>query len=215
MARGHVEKRGSRRRQIKPVILIVTEGAQTEPKYFEHFRNRHTNIDIRVVGNKTGAGETDYLSLIRKAADYREKNQLSPTSGDATWVVADGDVNYNNPDPIATKEKQLSQARKLADKKGIRLALSNPCFELWYLLHFQYTTKFLKDYAAVKVMLASYIPAYEKTDDVFAQLAAETPKAIQNAKRLEEYHLKDGAAQPFEIAVNPFTDVYQLVETLL
>jgi hypothetical protein len=73
MARGHVEKRGSRRRQVKPVILIVTEGAQTEPKYFKHFRNRHTNIDIRVVGNITGAGEADYLSLIRKAADYQER----------------------------------------------------------------------------------------------------------------------------------------------
>ena len=49
MAHGKIEKRGQRRRKIKPVILIVTEGSQTEPKYFEHYRNRQTNIDIRVV----------------------------------------------------------------------------------------------------------------------------------------------------------------------
>ena len=42
MARGKIEKRGQRRRKIKPVILIVTEGSQTEPKYFEHYRNRQT-----------------------------------------------------------------------------------------------------------------------------------------------------------------------------
>ena len=45
MARGQIEKRGQRRRKLKPVILIVTEGSQTEPKYFEHYRSRQTNID--------------------------------------------------------------------------------------------------------------------------------------------------------------------------
>ena len=53
MARGKIEKRGQRRRKTKPVILIVTEGSQTEPKYFEHYRNRRTNIDIRVVFSRT------------------------------------------------------------------------------------------------------------------------------------------------------------------
>ena len=42
MARGQIEKRGQRRRKLKPVILIVTEGSQTEPKYFEHYRSRQT-----------------------------------------------------------------------------------------------------------------------------------------------------------------------------
>ncbi len=51
MARGKIEKRGQRRRKIKPVILIVTEGSQTEPKYFEHYRSRQTNIDIRVISH--------------------------------------------------------------------------------------------------------------------------------------------------------------------
>ena len=97
MARGKIEKRGQRRRKIKPVILIVTEGSQTEPKYFEHYRSRQTNIDIRVIGSRTSGGETDYLGLIRKAVEYQSKNQISASNGDAVWVVADGDVNYKNP----------------------------------------------------------------------------------------------------------------------
>ena len=115
MARGKIEKRGQRRRKIKPVILIVTEGSQTEPKYFEHYRNRQTNIDIRVVGSRTSGGETDYLSLIRKAVEYQNKNQISVSEGDSVWVVADGDVNYNNPDPITAKDSLLSKARKRHD----------------------------------------------------------------------------------------------------
>lgn len=215
MARGKIEKRGQRRRKIKPVILIVTEGSQTEPKYFEHYRSRQTNIDIRVIGSRTSGGETDYLSLIRKAVEYQNKNQISVSNGDAIWVVADGDVNYNNPDPINAKDSLLSKARKLADAKGIHIALSNPCFEFWYLLHFQYTTKFLKDYSAVKNALTAYLPDYEKSGDVYALLSEHTSAAIQNAKRVEQYHLQDGCNQPFGIAVNPFTEIYQLVESLL
>ena len=215
MARGKIEKRGQRRRKIKPVILIVTEGSQTEPKYFEHFRNRQTNIDIRVIGSRTSGGETDYLSLIRKAVEYQNKNQISVSTGDAVWVVADGDVNYNNPDPINAKDSLLSKARKLADTIGIHIALSNPCFEFWYLLHFQYTTKFLKDYPAVKNALVAYLPDYEKSSDVYAQLSEHTSAAIQNAKHVEQYHLQNGCNQPFGIAVNPFTEIYRLVESLL
>ncbi len=37
MSKGKIEKRGAKRRNVKPIILIVTEGSQTEPKYFEHF----------------------------------------------------------------------------------------------------------------------------------------------------------------------------------
>lgn len=215
MTRGKIEKRGQRRRNIKPVILIVTEGSQTEPKYFAHYRTRQTNIDIRVIGSRTSGGETDYLSLIRKAVEYQNKNQISISNGDAVWVVADGDVNYNNPDPITAKDNLLSKARNLADAKGIRIAISNPCFEFWYLLHFQYTTKFFKDYPAVKTALTSYLPDYEKASDVYAQLSEHTTDAIQNALRVEQYHIQNGSNKPFGIAVNPFTDIYQLVESLL
>ena len=34
-------------------------------------------------------------------------------------TVADGDVNYNTPDPIAAKDKLLSKAQKMADAVGM------------------------------------------------------------------------------------------------
>lgn len=214
MARGKIEQRGTRRRKVKPVILIVTEGSQTEPKYFEHFRSRKSNIDIHVVGSRTGAGETDYISLIRRAIDYQTKNQISVKEGDAIWVVADGDVNYNNPDPVTAKEAQLTKARKLAGNRGIRIAISNPCFEPWYLLHFEYTTKFLKNYPAVRELLLGFLPGYEKNSDVYPMLFQYTEEAVKRAKRLENYHLQNGDKVPYGIKINPFTDVYQLVECL-
>lgn len=215
MARGRVEKRGSKKRKVKPVILIVTEGSKTEPGYFNHFRTRQKNIDVRVVGSRTSAGETDYNSLIRKAKEYQDKNDLSSVNGDTVWIVADGDVNYTNPNPIEKKDTALSHARKLANQKGMEMIISNPCFELWYLLHFRYTTGFLKDYEAVKKLLKEHIPDYEKANDVFPMLEGHLDKATKRVRQLEEYHLKNGNAVPYGIAVNPFTEVYRLIEAII
>lgn len=199
MARGTIEKRGQKPRKIKPVILIITEGSQTEPRYFEHYRNRQINIDIHVVGSSSSAAKTDYISLIRKATEYQKKNQLSVSNGDAIWIVADGDVNYHNPDPVNSKDRMLSDVRKIANANNIRIVISNPCFELWFLLHFQYTTKFFQDYSAVRTALVSYLPNYDKSRDVYAQLSEYTAVAIRNAKRIEQSHIQNGSNIPFEL----------------
>ena len=161
------------------------------------------------------AGETDYISLIRKATEYQVKNDISVSSGDSVWVVADADVNYNNPDPVENKNQQLARARKMAKAKGIELLISNPCFEFWYLLHFRYTTKHLKDYPAVRTMLVEHLTDYKKSKDVYAELNKYTKEAIERAGRLEQYHQQNGVSAPFDLHTNPFTDVYHLIELLI
>ena len=128
--------------------------------------------------------------------------------GDLAFCLLDMDCSRD-------KEKPLQEALRLAKKNEIQIIVSNPCFEFWYLLHFQYTTKFFKDYPAVKTALTAYLSDYEKAGDVYAQLSEHTTDAIQNAKRVEQYHIQNDCNKPFGIAVNPFTDIYQLVESLL
>ena len=82
MARGKIEKRGQRRRKIKPVILIVTEGSQTEPKYFEHYRNRQTNIDIRVVGSLPQP-DPESRGISEQKSDFRIRGRLC--MGSCRW----------------------------------------------------------------------------------------------------------------------------------
>ena len=66
----------------------------------------------------------------------------------------------------------------------------------------------------MKDALTAYLPDYGKADDVYSQLSEHTADAIQNARRIEQHHLRNGCNKPFGIAVNPFTDIYQLVESL-
>lgn len=213
MGKGELRKRGTRRRQVKPVVLIVTEGSQTEPRYFDSFRSRQTNIDIQVIKGGAGSG-TDYASLVRKAVTYIEKNGLSAKNGDQLWIVADADVNYSAPNPIAAKNRQLEAAKKTASKYGIQIALSNPCFELWFLLHFKYSSGYLQDYPTVLSQLRSFLPNYEKTANITAALAEHTEQAICNGKKLAGHHIKNGLTDLCSIEVNPYTDVYRLVESI-
>ncbi|MBQ4266388.1 MAG: RloB domain-containing protein [Clostridia bacterium] len=216
MGRGKIERRGSKPRRTKPVILIVTEGEKSEPKYFEHFRTRQNNVEVRVVPNSKNGSKTDYLNLIRKASRICKDDDLSPKSGDSVWIVADGDVNYQAADAIKKKNAALTQARATAEKEAYSLLISNPCFELWYLLHLRYTTAHLPDYDAVKKALEQAgIKDYEKHNDLYEQMASETIEAIKRAKRLETHQVENGFTLPLGIDANPFTEVYRLMENLV
>lgn len=51
---------------------------------------------------------------------------------------------------------------KLARQNNISVFLSNPCFEIWYLLHFRYSTKLYGSNEEVIKELGSYISDYSK-----------------------------------------------------
>ena len=89
MPRIKPEKRGQKKRKIKPVILIITEGSKTEPMYFDNYRTRQTNIDVRIVSNKADGAKTDYTHLLDKAISYKKEEQISIEYGDSTWIVAE------------------------------------------------------------------------------------------------------------------------------
>lgn len=213
MARGDILSRGRKKRKEKPIIVIVTEGRETEPLYFKHFNSREKSVRVAVIENKASGSDTDLKSLLQKASGYKAQNQLSPKKGDAVWVVADGDVDYNTPGALEAKNRSLSEARIQAEAHGIQLAISNPCFELWYFLHYDYSTGFLKDYEAVKSKLTQ-LPNYEKNQDVFGIIADHMDDAIVRARRLEKYHADNGETLPLPLDVNPFTEAYRLVERI-
>ena len=64
MARIKEYDRGSgRKRKRNPVVYIICEGAETEPRYFRAFRTRYCNIDIIPLSSPYKSAD----SLVRKA----------------------------------------------------------------------------------------------------------------------------------------------------
>jgi len=103
---------------------------------------------------------------------------------------------------VDVDEFDIATAVRTAANRGIELAVSNPCFELWLLLHHEDCTAYVDGYAAVVRRLRKHLPAYAKADLDFADFADSVAAAIERAKALEAGR-------------NPSTTIWLLVERIV
>ena len=185
--------RKSQAREPHPTVLIVCEGAETEPGYFKAFRRAHgIHAQVTVCGEECGSHPK---SVVDYAAKEMRRARRDGIPFERTWCVFDRDEHGEIP-------AALDRAKAL----GICVALSNPCFELWYLLHFApYSTGYIaRDDAQTKVR--EFIPGYHKSMRVFDALP-DRGKALEDAARLRRHH-QAANGTGFE---NPSTSVDLLV----
>jgi len=204
--------RGKNKRTPYPIVIIVCEGAKTEPTYFENFKKRNKPLRIEIV---KGAKGKSYQTLVDKAIETKEKKVSKIETECTVWCVSDVDANTNTPYSQISKNSQLHEFAKEAEKYGFRIALSNPCFEVWFLLHFTYSTSYLKNYDAVMKNLIEYLPEYEKKTDIYGKISDKQKIAINNTKKLKKFHKEQGRELEIDISFNPYTKVWELVESLL
>jgi|SRR5215213_4134141 len=147
------------------------------------------------------------LSIVRYAIDLQHDRKVGKSwvSGDSVWAVFDGDEHrLENPD-------NWNNAMQIARSKKIELAVSNPCFELWYLLHFQDRAASLTRQDAER-LLRKHISDYRKNDILWpVPLELITSEAMRRAKKLAERAIADESPEHN----NPCTGVCNLVESLL
>ena len=186
-------------------VLIVCEGAKTEPLYFKALREEyklHTaNIEVC---NSPGS---DAMTIIKHAKARYKEAKREGNSFDRVYCVFDKDQHATYQSAI--KELENSQP------KNIFFAITSvPCFEYWILLHFTYTTKPYYPTGCKSVAdnliddLKQYIPQYEKNTDVFDIIKNNTSFAISNAKKVNMSAQKT-------YTDNPSTKVVDLVEYLI
>lgn len=115
---------------------------------------------------------------------------------DEVWGVIDVD-----------EHPKLEQARKLAENHAIALAVSNPCFELWALLHFQDQRAHI-DGRKTRTALRRHLPGYDKHLD-FPRVHKGYHDAVRRATALACH--AESLDQPGR---NPSTAVYRLTESI-
>lgn len=193
-------RRGKPFRTPKKTILILCEGEKTEPQYFKALRQdkrlRTVKVDI-IPGNKCGSdpvGMVDYaLALVKR----RKKAQEIPY--DEIWLVFDDDGKKTS--PIA-----IHKARQYK----LHVAFSNPCFELWYILHYQQYHSGCDRIQAqdkLKALCGGYVKSAE---GMYIQLLPEQERASSRAKELRLWHKGNGQPE----TANPSTNVDELVNLL-
>lgn len=201
------KKRGEKVRSKIVRFLIVCEGSETEPNYFESFiADNYSQVLSPIV--KGGGRST--CSLVKWAKDKKDElERASQLRFDRVWVVFDKDDNND-----------FDKAIELARKYGFQVAWSNEAFELWFLLHFQYCDTAISRTAYIEKLESKIRECkgyktyrYEKNSkkmyDIITSLGNEK-SAISYARRLRSTYLKE---QKFS-EHNPCTTVDRLIEEL-
>jgi hypothetical protein len=185
-------------------ILIVTEGLKTEPDYLKGLRNhlKLKAVDIEIMK----APGTDALSVVDCAIEIRDDRKREARRGctvpyDSVWAVFDTERADTNP--------KLNDALQKAKANRINMALSNPCFEFWLLLHDEFTTApFAKCENVIRRIKDKYSPGYEKNNIPVESYILKIPTAVRNAEQCQQHHKTAGTEG------NPSTGVYLLVREM-
>lgn len=197
------KKRGKVSRKAKKIILIGAEGKnQTERKYFKAFNQ--VQSEYKIMAGK--GNNTDPVGVVEDLLKSAKQEELDLKDGDMLACFIDVDFKKG-------RDQELRAAMKLARQNNVSVFLSNPCFEIWYLLHFRYSTKLYGSNEEVIKELGSYISDYSKSKDVYDVIENKIDQALLNTKRLESYHLENGTND--RLKKLPSTEAYKLIEMIL
>lgn len=195
-------RRNIQSRKSKRVILVAYEGDnKTEKNYLNNFKGREKNYIIKPVpGN-----ETDPVNLVKQTIVKVKELGLDLNEDDMAYCIFDTDINPE-------KNIQISNAINLAKEKKIIPIISSPCVELWFLLHYEFSTATISNDDVIDKLRKHY-PKYQKNCDIYPEINDRVNKAILNAKKLENYQLQNNK-QLQTVEANPYTEMYKIVEEL-
>ena len=190
------------KRKTKSKIIIAVEGKnKTEKTYFSNLDNGKKDYSISFAkGNYT-----DPINLVKMLIIEMNKLDINLISGDKAYCVFDTDININ-------KNNIISEAKRLANENNIEIITSTPSVEIWFLLHYEYTTAPL-DNKDLILKIRKYLPKYEKNTNIYNEINDKINLAISRAKKLENYHINNGR-QIGTVEANPNTEIYKIIENL-
>ena len=197
-----------RKAQLDPRrrFILFLEGGKTEPAYFDALERacRGALIDIE---SHPGVGVP--YTIAEKAVERARKLGLAPRSRrrkdsfedrDQVWAVFDRD-----------EHPRFNEAVELCRNHGVGVGRSNPCFELWLILHERDYDR-PNDRHAVQAELRRLRPEYEiggaKTPD-----CDDLIRRVEDAERRcdEQLRRREEEGSPFG---NPSTTVGQLTTAI-
>ena len=196
----HQRRRESRTE--KRTILIYCEGLRTETDYLEALKEVReirdsASVEIHIDYEKSGQPP---MKLVEAAVDgpgvEDEDDEI-----DEVWCVFDVEWPTNHP--------KLSEALDLADSRGIRTAVSNPCFEYWLVLHFKQPLNWLTTEEAED--LRKQLDQSKRKEVDGATYMPLRSKALRRARYMDGRHANRGNEFPRN---NPSSGMHALLEAI-
>lgn len=203
MGRGRGLSRRVNFREPKKKFTIYSEGRNTEPEYFRAvkkcFMGALVHLElIAPAGVPMTIAEKACLDVSKKSK--RKKGASSFEENDEVWAVFDRD-----------EHPKCDEAIAKCQTSGVGVAFSDPCFELWLILHhsdFDRPDDRHDVQKAFQNICCDYDPNGKKTTDCLA-LMPLVEEAEKRAERQMARRIEEG-----ERPSRPFTTVYELTRRL-
>lgn len=176
-------------------LLIVTEGEKTEPQYLEEIRVHYklTTANIKITNCEYG---TAPQQIVQFAEDiFKQTKQF-----DQVFCVFDRDEHQSFDNAVASA---TAKNKKFRNDRGEPVEFfavpSNPCFELWLLLHFEQFNKLVhRDVISERLNKAGYINNYQKAQKGLFKLTREKINGAHiNAEQLDLERARHGNNVPY------------------
>ena len=176
------------------LVIIASEGKDTERIYFKALAKEYTNPRVHVHILERSEDELNNSSpahVLKQLNDY--KSQYDMDADDELWLVIDRD---------RWTEAMLSHvATECAQDIAMHLAMSNPCFEIWLLLHLEDPASLTPEEQKLwlenrrksknadpylKMLLRKRMGAYHESSFDAIALIAHVEDAIERARALDK-----------------------------
>lgn len=111
------------RRQERKRLLVVTEGKETEVQYLEGLAQFLRSSGVKILSVRPKGVGKDPVSVLQAGIDF---NHQDADGYDEIWALVDVD-----------EHKTLDEALKLGRRLPVSVVVSNPCFEIWLIWHYE------------------------------------------------------------------------------
>jgi hypothetical protein len=193
-------KRSVSRAAVKRQLLVYVEGERTEEEYLVYW-HRLYRTQVRItIADVHGVPMTlvDHAVAAKRVAE-RDERRGRGAAWDEVWCLFDENSHPRLHDAIAK-----------AEANGIKLSVSSPCIELWFILHFEDQTAYIDRRRAQP--RARELLACDKglSDAALEALAGRNDDAKVRAMALDAKHAGDGSPP----RSNPSSEVWKLVDRI-
>lgn len=150
-------------------IVVAYDGERTEDEYFRSWKLFIPPARLSLVPVFVRSGGNP-LAAVKAAA--RKKKKM--TGYAEFWCVSDCD---------GATEECVAAAWSEAQGAGIKLCLSNRCFEVWLALHWKQLDGPIMSEQEAIALVREFVPGYSKANKSvpFAELLPRTDVALANA----------------------------------
>ncbi len=192
--------RSATKRAQRPHLLVFVEGLRTEERYIGDWSRRFRQGILVTIDSFRGTP----ISIVTRAVEKQREEKRNERRGrgrsyDEIWCVFDVDEHL-----------ELPRAFDLARRHQISVAVSNPCIELWFLLHFEDQRAWLDRHVAQQrsrdLLQCGKVLSIEALDALFER----HEEAVHRAMNLDRHH-ENAGSPPGE---NPSSSVWRLIEAI-